>query len=276
MTVNAVRRSRRRTPQTQSEPIVAPTESISIGEINQTVFDCPTCSRPLALGVRRCPGCGTRLVFGVALRKATLLGSLGLAVGLAAGSAIGFGLGFSRANAAAPVLTAAASPSHGPTASSAPTPSSTPTTAPTVTPAPADPMPALTRSSLQQAIGVNDRLRTNAQALRAALSARTFDPSAVAAILRTMSADTVFGQQLVASLADWPSSAAVAEHLDALYGRVHDAATNGLNASVRDAAAYRAAAGAVLKILAGLPAASAEANALATTVGLDLSASPAP
>jgi len=275
MTVNAVRGSRRRTSQTRPEPILAPIESISIGEINQTIFDCPTCSRPLALGARRCPGCGTRLVFGVALGKATLLASLGLAVGIAAGGALGFGLGLSRAGSA-PVLAAVTSPSESSTASSVPKPSATPTIAPTLTPAPADPMPALARSSLLQALGVNDRLRTNGLALKAAASARRFDPSAVAVILRSMSADTVFGQQLVGQLADWPSSAAVARDLNALYGQVHDASTAGLDASVRNAAAYRAAAATVLKILAGLPAASAEVNAVAKSVRLDPSASQAP
>jgi hypothetical protein len=86
MTVNVARRSRRRTSSPRREPSVAPTESLAIGEINQTVFDCPNCSRPLALGARRCPGCGTHLVLGVPLVKASVLGGVGLAIGIAHGA----------------------------------------------------------------------------------------------------------------------------------------------------------------------------------------------
>ena len=50
-----------------SEPNGASSESLAIGEIDQTVFDCPRCSRPLAVGTRRCPGCRTRLMAGVPL-----------------------------------------------------------------------------------------------------------------------------------------------------------------------------------------------------------------
>jgi hypothetical protein len=80
MTVNAARRPRRRSVKPASEPVqTAPVGSFAIGEINQTVFDCPTCSRPLALGTRRCPGCRTRLVLGVPMSKAMIFATAGLA-----------------------------------------------------------------------------------------------------------------------------------------------------------------------------------------------------
>jgi hypothetical protein len=261
----------------------APMESIAIGEINQTVFDCPTCARPLALGARRCPGCGTHLVLGVPLAKASVLASLGLAVGIAVGGVIGFGVGLGRNAQAAPAAAVAAAsskaPSVGPSAS-AEASTSAPSPSPSQAPAPsADPtggMPAISRSALLQAIAVDGRLRTGGVALRTALAARPFDASTVAEILRSMSADSVFGQQLAGRLAAWPGSAPLAQDLDALYGNVHDSATEALVASVRDDAAYRAAATAMVKVLGPLPALDATADALAAQVGLDPSASSVP
>jgi len=98
MTVNAARRNRRRTPEPQT---IAPTESLAIGEINQTVFDCPVCARPLAVGARRCPGCGTRLLLGIQAGKASVLAGLGLVVGIALGGAFGYGVGLGRAGTTA-------------------------------------------------------------------------------------------------------------------------------------------------------------------------------
>ena len=67
-------------------------KSLSIGEIEQTVFSCPSCQRPLAMGARKCPGCKTHLVAGVGLTNASGFVALGLAVGLAiAGVAAGMG-----------------------------------------------------------------------------------------------------------------------------------------------------------------------------------------
>ena len=44
-------------------------ESGAIGLPDTNIFLCPRCSRPLAVGVSRCAGCGTRLVAGVPLLK---------------------------------------------------------------------------------------------------------------------------------------------------------------------------------------------------------------
>jgi len=64
-------------------------ESFAIGEINQTVFSCPNCQRPLAMGAKHCPGCKTHLVRGVQLSKASVFVTMGLVVGLAIGGAAG-------------------------------------------------------------------------------------------------------------------------------------------------------------------------------------------
>src|SRR5690242_8687534 len=87
MTVNTARRPRRRTTGIAPEPLaVAPVGALAIGEIGQTVFDCPSCSRPPAMGARRCPGCRTRLVLGVPVSKVSVFASTGLAIGLVVGS----------------------------------------------------------------------------------------------------------------------------------------------------------------------------------------------
>jgi hypothetical protein len=274
MTVNVARRSRRRTSTPRLDPVVAPTESLAIGEINQTVFDCPSCARPLVLGTKRCPSCGTHLILGVATSKASILAGLGLAVGLLAGGVIGFTV--SRVVASGPAVAAAIPPSAAPglagggAASSAnPTPS--PSTAPS-----AGQVPTISRSALFQAISVNKRLATGAAALQASLDARTFDAALVAQTLRAISGDSVFGQQLAGRLGDWPAYASLGKDLTTFYDTVHTSAIEGLVASVRDAEAYRSAAKAMLGALKGLAAVDADAQAVAVRIGLDLSPSSAP
>ncbi|HEX5825607.1 MAG TPA: hypothetical protein VFY18_14205 [Candidatus Limnocylindrales bacterium] len=274
MTVNAARRTRRRTSVPKPEPIVAPTESLAIGEINQTVFDCPKCARPLAIGVSRCPGCGTRLVLGIPLAKVSIFVSGGVAIGIAVGAVFSFGLGIGRAVAATPPATTSLPSQPTVPAGGGPTATPTPTTVPG-TGGTTD-MPPITRSALTQALGVNGRLGAGADALRASLAARDFDASAVAQTLRSMSADSVFGQQLASRLTSWPSSTSLGGNLDALYDSVHQSATEWLVASVRDEKSYRSAATAMLDVLSGLAAIDAEARALADGIGIAPSPAAAP
>ncbi|HEY8631914.1 MAG TPA: hypothetical protein VIL50_02090 [Candidatus Limnocylindrales bacterium] len=280
MTVNAARRNRRRTPEPQT---IAPTESLAIGEINQTVFDCPACARPLAVGARRCPGCGTRLLLGIQAGKASVLAGLGLVVGIALGGAFGYGVGLGRAGAAAAAAKAGS-------ALSSPAPvqvggggTTTPSARPTDTPGtgasgggPTASGSPISRSALLQALGVNGRLRADGVALRAALRANVFDASTVAQTLRTLSAESVFGQQVVGRMADWPVSFTLVKDLASMYDAVHQTAIEGLVASVRDDAAYRATAVAMLKVLDGLPALDREAQAVAAEIGLEIPPSAAP
>lgn len=269
MTVNAGRRTRRRTPPAPKPEPIAPTESLAIGEINQTVFECPTCARPLAIGVRRCPGCGTRLILGVQLAKASLLTGAGVAIGLAVGTVLSFGLGIGRATAAP--VGGGALPSQPATIGGGTLPSLAPTTSPqeTATGGPND-MPAISRSALAQALMVNGRLSAGAATLRSLLdaSASKFDAPTVAQTLRAMSADSVFGQQLAGRIDDWPGSATLGGDLNDLYDAVHQSATESLVASVRNPQAYRSAATAMLLVLDGLTALDAEAQSVAAQVGL--------
>jgi hypothetical protein len=275
MTVNAARRSRRRTPDSRLER-AAPTESLAIGEINQTVFDCPNCTRPLAIGVRRCPGCGTRLVLGIPLTKASVFVALGLAMGIAFGGAVSFALTLARAPATgAPAI--AVLPSQPATAGDGGiAPTTSPTTVPSISSGPAAEIPPISRSALSQALSVNGRLAAGAAALRAALAAHEFDASTVAETLRSLSGDSVFGQQLAGRLAYWPDATTVGRNLDRLYDAVHQTATDWLVASIRDEAAYHAAAIAMLDVLNGLTAADAEASVLAGRFGLTAAPSAAP
>jgi hypothetical protein len=280
MTVNAARRNRRRTPETQT---IAPTESLAIGEINQTVFDCPACARPLAVGARRCPGCGTRLLLGIQAGKASVLAGLGLVVGIALGGAFGYGVGLGRAGAAAAAAKAGSALSSpapvqvggGGTTAASVRPTDTPGTGGSGGGATASGSP-ISRSALLQALGVNGRLRAGAVALRATLGANVFDASTVAQTLRTLSAESVFGQQVVGRMADWPVSFTLVKDLASMYDAVHQTAIEGLVASVRDDAAYRATAVAMLKVLDGLPALDREAQAVAAEIGLEIPPSAAP
>lgn len=280
MTVNVARRGRRRSseppPEVRPEAI-SPKESLAIGEINQTVFDCPKCARPIAIGVRRCPGCGTHLVLGIPLAKVSLFTGAGLAVGIAFGLVLGFGLNLGRAASGAPGPAVAALPSQPtiPAGGGGTVPTlAPPTTAPSSAAATPD-IPPISRSALSQALGVNGRLAAGAVSLRGLLAAADFDASAVAETLRSLSADSVFGQQLAGRLAAWPGTVELGRDLNAVYERVNQSATDWLVSSVRDKAAYREAAKDMVAILNGLTAVDAEARALADRVGLVI-APPAP
>lgn len=278
MTVNAVRRPLRRAAASPDRPAaLAAPDALAIGEIGQTVFDCPNCSRPLALGARRCPGCGTRLVIGVPLRKASILVGGGLTVGIVAG-ALGGVVAASRfspvtaAGAPAPLGSAAAGGgSSAASGSSAPSPTLRPSPAAS-TPA-SDSMPSLAASALAQAITVDGRLLAAADPLRAALAAGTFSADDVAQILRTISADSVYGEQLADRVTSWPGSVAVGADLGTLYGSLHDTASAALVASVRNDAAYRSAARAMIQLLTGMRPIDDRARALAAEQGVALPSS---
>ena len=276
MTVDAARRTRRRASAKGAppEPTIAPTESIAIGEFDQTIFECPSCARPLALGARRCPRCGTRLVAGVTLGKASGFMAAGLAVGLLLGAGGGFLLSARLAAAVTPASAAASAPPlTGSTATSTSTPGATATATPDPTATPSSGtagIPLATRTALVQVVGMNDRLATAEAGLRAVLAAPTFDSSEVAQILRSVSADSVFRQQIADRIAAWPGSSTVGAQLATFYGSIHDTAANGLLASVQNRAAYRAAATAMVKLLHGLPSVDAAVRAAAESAGVDL------
>ncbi len=140
MTVDVARR------RTRKPKIASVSESLAIGEIDQTVFACPACARPLALGARHCPGCGTRLILGVQAQRASLFVGLGLVGGIvlsgllgATASALDGARRDAEAAAAAALEASNALPSLAPTAvpSASPSPSidtGSTSTVPAITP----------------------------------------------------------------------------------------------------------------------------------------------
>jgi len=273
MTVNAVRRPRRRAAASEPATIAPPPESLAIGEIDQTVFDCPNCSRPLAVGARRCPGCRTRLVAGIPVSKASVFAAGGLAIGLAFGGVGGavFGLSSATPAPATPIAVASAAPGGGtgPGQTARPLASGLPGSGGGSTS-----MPSIASSALVQAATVNDRLRTASGFLTAALATSPFDASSVAQTLRSISADTVYGQQLADKVAAWSGSAEVGTDLGALYDSIHDNAVEALVMSVTNPAAYRSSARSMVKLLASLRSIDARIAEVATTNGVVLTQAP--
>ena len=263
--------AQRRTRKPKARPVQ---ESLAIGEIDQTVFACPACARPLALGARRCPGCGTRLVLGVKAQRASIFASAGLVAGLVLSGMFGAAtsaLDSARRDADAAAIAAAAA-----NASPATTPTPTPTTSPTTSarPGTTSSVPALTRSALGQAVAVNGRLASSAEALAAALAAPTFDTFAASQVLRSTSADAVFGLQLTRHIGEWSGGKALSGELTAFYAAVQETAAEGLSASIRNDKAYQAAAQSMLDLLGDLDEVNEQVRDVAEAADIALVAVP--
>ncbi len=250
-------------------------EQLAIGELDQTLFDCPQCRRPLALGAHRCPGCGSLLVRSVLARKAALFAACGVLigglVGLGGGIVLGGGL------AAASAGTVGATGSHEPSASapaaapssSVPTPSSVPVTAPPASQPPVSALPFAVRSAFGQILAMNaDRLAAAEGDLRAALAAPTFDASDVASTLRMVSAQSLFGSQLAAQVAGWPGAGDLGGQLTTYYAMLHETATGALDNSVRNTKAYQTAAKTMVGLLAARVAVDDAVRAAAAAAGV--------
>jgi len=284
MTVDVARKRTRRTtkaaPEAPAPPRVA-SESIQIGEIEQTIFSCPSCQRPLAVGAHRCPGCKTLLVMRVPVSRATVFVAIGLAVGLAVGSAVG-GMALLNANLtrnaeiAAAVKAAlaaqphvAAAPTAAPLATARPVASANPVGGSTG-------IPALARSAMLQAATVNTDLAASVPVLQAALNARTFDTVLVFETLRGVSADAVTGRQLAAHIGGWSSGNELGTNLTTFYASVQQAAADGLTNSVRNAPAYKAAAAQMVRLLSGLTTVDGQLRSVAGDAGVAVPAPVAP
>jgi hypothetical protein len=257
-------------------------DQLAIGEIDQTLFDCPKCRRPLALGARRCPGCGSLLVRSVLAGKAALFvltGALiGAVAGLGGGVIIGSGL---AAAGAAPSASGQPVASTAPSATTTETPTSEPTAVPTATPIQSVPptavsMPVAVQSALGNVLTTNAKLATAEADLRSALAAPAFDASAVAATLRTVSAQSLYGAQLAGPVSSWSGGADLGAELAAYYGSIHDGATAALDNSVQNTSAYRAAAKSMADLLAARSAIDAAIGAAATAAGVTLPGATAP
>jgi hypothetical protein len=237
------------------DPAAAP-RPIPIGEDDSEIFTCPTCDRPLATGVSRCPGCRTHLVMGIPLRRAVARGGVGLIVALAIGGGVIGAILLIQNVVAVGAVPSPAAASH----------DSGATPVPTVDP----PLPALARSGLRQTSLINQRLATDAGKLAAAMA--THEPGAadIAHALRTLAADATFGASVASNIGAWTDGAALSKRLATFYDSVGSIAANGLDVSITNRPAYLAAGRRMLSAVGELRAIDAAAQELAASVHLPL------
>ena len=256
---------------TRKPKVRAASESLAIGEIDQTVFACPACARPLALGAHQCPGCGTHLILGVQAKRASIFVTAGLVGGVVLAGIVGatasaIDRSFQEANAAVAAAAATASPE--PSTSPSDTPTSSPVA--TVDPGTDSSVPALSRSALAQAAAVDERLTASAQALATALAAPKFDTYGVSQLLRATSAEAVLGLELSSHIGAWSGGKALSAELTIFYTTVQQTAAGGLSASIRNERAYRLAGHEMLELLHGVAALDGHVHDVAAEAGVSL------
>lgn len=234
-------------------------EPIAVGEVDAHVFNCPRCSRPLGTGTTVCPGCGTRLLFGVRARMALGL----LVVGIAVGTLLGGGVMY----AARPDGAAGVAAGPGAEASTDPGIANASPSAPPLTPAEVG-IPSNAVSALRQAAILDARLTTQGAQLRSLLKNKNVKGIDIARILRSLNSDATFGVDLAPTIAPWRDAATLSNDLGSFYRAVRDSSQASLRASVSDARAYRAAGKRMLTLLGKLPALNATAATLVNGAGL--------
>jgi len=240
----------------------------AIGTPDANIFLCPSCTRPLAVGVSRCAGCATRLVRGVPLLKASGFAGLGLVFGLAVGGGLAGGLMVigrpGSCAVAPPAVATVASPAVLP--SVVPAPSSPPH--PTAAPGDAS-VPPAALTALQRSTTVNQRLRVDADLLRKALAVDP-SPAGIAPLLRNLATTAGFGDGIATTVGTWDDAADLSVELASFYGSIGRIADGALAASLTNDRAYRDGARRMLDVLDRLTALDAASRRLASTVDLEL------
>lgn len=224
--------------------------ALTIGETDANIYNCPACARPLDVGATRCPGCRTRLLFGVRLTKAAMFLTAGALAGLLVGSVV-TGVGAWAVLSFSPTVITA-----GPT-----TPDGRPL-ASQAAPAAAIGIPSSAVTALRQTTIVNERLLEDAGRLDAALAPKNPSSIDIARILRSIASDAAFGDRVAPDAAVWTSAAPLSADLVSFYAEVGDTARDGLAASIKNPTAYEHAGDAMRSLLARLPAMDAEARDL--------------
>ena len=236
----------------------------AIGAHDANIFLCPRCSRPLAVGVSKCAGCGTRLVAGVPLLKVSGFIGAGLIVGLLVG---GGGVGAATL-LGRPATSISAQPPAAVVPSAVPVPASV-APAPSVVPVvPAVPPAAL--SALRQSTVINQRLLADAELLSEAMAATSPASTDIAPLLRSLAATASFGDRAATAVGAWDDASVVATDLSAFYASIDRIAGEGLSASLNNARAYRDAGRKMLAVLAGVTDLDAASRGLASTVDVEL------
>jgi hypothetical protein len=234
--------------------------SLPIGELDANIFACPSCSRPLGTGTRRCPGCATRLIAGVKTSRAVVF--------VGAGGLGGFALGAGIVSLVAMLSTQPVQAVIQPA-----TPIVTPSQAPiAVAPPPAvDPgIPSSALSALRQTTLINQRVVTDAARLSTALATSKPSSSEIAPILRAMSSTATVGQRLAPTVGGWDQAESVSADFVAFYAAIARTADEGLSSSLSSSRAYVAAAEKMLEVVAGLNAIDAASRTLAASADLTL------
>ncbi len=219
---------------------------------------CPACGRPLEALTGVCPGCGTRLLYGVQARRAGLFVGAGLVAGVLVGSlATGLLVGATRTQATT------ASEGDGIAGSSAAPAGEDGQPLPPA-------IPSLAASALRQSAAIDARLLGSLADLRATLAVSPYDPGTTAQALRDIAADATVAAQSMPALAAWPAAASVRADLVGFYDDLLATARAGLAYSISDAAAYRKAAAQMVLRFRRLPAIDAASRALAASAGIAL------
>jgi hypothetical protein len=231
----------------------------AIGESGARVFSCPSCERPLREGTWRCPGCGTRLIMGVRLKRVGTVLVLGVALGvLGGGGAMAAIISLSIHEAEVRVTTQPPTKDDADTAPAVP---------PAVLPAGT---PSAAVSALSGTAVVNGRIAVDAATLAAALADKGAPTISIARALRSLAADAALGGDLATRLAPWSVAAPVRDRLDGFYKRMATTAHDALRASLNDEASYRAAGAEMMSVLGSLGGVDAASRTLAGSVGLEL------
>jgi hypothetical protein len=239
-------------------PLDPAVESIAIGAPDSNIFLCPSCNRPLAVGVNRCTSCRARLVNGIQLGKASGFVVLGLVVGMV----VGGGLVGTLALLSQP---SAAIAGRGPG-----------TTTPGASGAPGQPNPAAAAvppaalSALRQSIVINQRLLGDADQLARALKRTNPAAEEIAPLLRSMSSTASFGDRIAPTVRSWEAGDAVGKSLASFYRSIARVASDALSASLANDRAYADAGRRMLAVMDKVVDLDAASRGLAATVGTEL------
>lgn len=235
---------------------------LAIGENDIEYFSCPGCSRPLARGAMRCPGCGAAMVLGVRLKRAGVLMVVGVLLGLLVGGAITTSVITTLLREPRPV--AAVVPAVPLLVASAVASPSLPVEVP-VHAAPPAAVSALSGTAV-----VNGRIAVDAVTLSATLTDQNASSIEIARAFRSLAADAALGIDVAGRLASWPEAAAVKSDLETFYLAMADSARTALRAPFSDTVGYRGSAAAMMPVLAKLSGVDAKSRALAWTIDLEL------
>lgn len=235
-------------------------EPLAIGETDKEIFNCPVCARPLALGAGLCPGCGTRLLVGVPVRRASIFIAIGLIVGMMlGGSAMAVIASIGSTETVTPLGPAVTGPSAVPGASA-------PAPAPAIDPS----VPSAAISALRQTALLNDRIAADAKRLEAALKAGSRGTPDVARALRALAADAALGAPMAENVAAWAAGADLSADLASFYRKIGATAKDGLSYSLANDRAYARAARDMLRVIDRMAALDATSRSLAANAAFEL------